>query len=59
MPNQPVGASPSSSLGSLSQADKDDHSSSSSIHSATSDDRFLSRTFRRLSSFPETLTCER
>ncbi|XP_039694144.1 evC complex member EVC isoform X4 [Pteropus medius] len=58
LPNQPVEASPSSSLGSLSQAEKDDRSSSSSIHSATSADRFLSRTFRRLNSFPETLTCE-
>lgn len=36
LPNQPVEASPSSSLGSLSQAEKDDRSSSSSIHSATS-----------------------
>lgn len=59
LPNQPVEASPSSSLGSLSQADKDDHSSSCSIPSATSDDRFLSRTFLRVDSFPETLTCER
>ncbi|KAF5927028.1 hypothetical protein HPG69_001661, partial [Diceros bicornis minor] len=58
LPNQPVEASPSSSLGSLSQAEKDDCSSSSSIHSATSDDRFLSRTFLRANSFPEALTCE-
>ncbi|KAM5285875.1 evC complex member EVC isoform 2-T2 [Hipposideros larvatus] len=58
LPNQPVEASPSSSLGSLSQAEKDDRSSSCSIHSATSDDRFLSRTFLRVNSFPETLTCE-
>lgn len=58
LPNQPVEASPSSSLGSLSQAEKDDHSSSCSIHSATSDDRFLSRTFLRVNSFPEALTCE-
>ncbi|XP_031293454.2 evC complex member EVC isoform X1 [Camelus dromedarius] len=58
LPNQPVEASPSSSLGSLSQAEKDDCSSSSSIHSATSDDRFLGRTFLQASSFPEALTCE-
>ncbi|XP_044623787.2 evC complex member EVC isoform X1 [Equus asinus] len=58
LPNQPVEAAPSSSLGSLSQAEKDDCSSSSSIHSATSDDRFLSRTFLRTNSFPEALTCE-
>lgn len=58
LPNQPMEASPSSSLGSLSQAEKDDRSSSCSIHSATSDDRFLSRTFLRVNSFPEALTCE-
>ncbi|KAB1282341.1 Ellis-van Creveld syndrome protein, partial [Camelus dromedarius] len=58
LPNQPVEASPSSSLVSLSQAEKDDCSSSSSIHSATSDDRFLGRTFLQASSFPEALTCE-
>ncbi|KAM9237906.1 evC complex member EVC isoform 2-T2 [Dugong dugon] len=58
LPNQAVEASPSSSLGSLSQAGKDDGSSSSSIHSATSDDRFLSRTFLRVHTFPEVLTCE-
>ncbi|XP_032255653.1 ellis-van Creveld syndrome protein isoform X2 [Phoca vitulina] len=58
LPNQPVEASPSSSLGSLSQAEKEDCSSSSSIHSATSYDRFLSRTFVRANSFPEALVCE-
>nr|XP_019573571.1 PREDICTED: ellis-van Creveld syndrome protein isoform X1 [Rhinolophus sinicus]XP_019573574.1 PREDICTED: ellis-van Creveld syndrome protein isoform X4 [Rhinolophus sinicus] len=58
LPNQPVEVSPSSSLGSLSQVEKDDRSSSCSIHSATSDDRFLSRTFLRVNSFPEALTCE-
>ncbi|XP_054364979.1 evC complex member EVC isoform X7 [Mirounga angustirostris] len=58
LPNQPVEASPSSSLGSLSQAEKEDCSSSSSIHSATSYDRFLSRTFIRANSFPEALICE-
>ncbi|ELV13230.1 Ellis-van Creveld syndrome protein, partial [Tupaia chinensis] len=55
---RPVEASPSSSLGSLSQAEKDDCSSSSSIHSATSDDRFLSRAFLRVNTFPEVLACE-
>ncbi|KAK2505485.1 hypothetical protein MC885_007509 [Smutsia gigantea] len=58
LPNQPGEASPSSSLGSLSQAEKDDGSSSSSIHSAASDDRFLSRSFLRAGSFPEVLACE-
>nr|XP_055182209.1 evC complex member EVC isoform X3 [Nyctereutes procyonoides] len=58
LPNQPVEASPSSSLGSLSQAEKEDCSSSSSIHSATSYDRFLSRTFVQVNSFPEVLICE-
>ncbi|XP_059531950.1 evC complex member EVC isoform X2 [Myotis daubentonii] len=58
LPNQPVEASPCSSLGSLSQAEKDECSSSSSIHSAASDDRFLRRTFLRVHSFPEALTCE-
>ncbi|XP_039087970.1 ellis-van Creveld syndrome protein isoform X2 [Hyaena hyaena] len=58
LPNQPVEASPSSSLESLSQAEKEDGSSLSSIHSTTSDDRFLSRTFVRVNSFPEVLICE-
>ncbi|XP_058157204.1 evC complex member EVC [Dasypus novemcinctus] len=58
LPNQPVEASPSSSLGSLSQAEKDDGSSSSSIHSATSDSRLLSRTFLRVHSFPQLLASE-
>ncbi|XP_045627286.1 ellis-van Creveld syndrome protein isoform X2 [Ursus americanus] len=58
LPNQPVEASPSSSLGSLSQAEKEDCSSPSSIHSATSYDRFLSRTFVQANSFPEALICE-
>ncbi|XP_007953962.1 ellis-van Creveld syndrome protein [Orycteropus afer afer] len=58
LPNQALEASPSSSLGSLSQVGKDDGSSSSSIRSATSDDRFLSRTFLQVHTFPEVLTCE-
>lgn len=59
LPNQPVEASPSSSLGSLSQAEKDDCSSSSSLRSAASDDRFIGRSFLRANSFPELLACER
>ncbi|XP_062964270.1 evC complex member EVC isoform X2 [Cynocephalus volans] len=58
LPHQPAEASPSSSLGSLSQVEKDDCSSSSSIHSATSDNRVLSRTFLRVRTFPEVLACE-
>ncbi|XP_032110061.1 ellis-van Creveld syndrome protein isoform X4 [Sapajus apella] len=58
LPHQPAEASPSSSLGSLSQAEKDDYSSSSSVHSAASDDRFLSRTFLRVNAFPEVLASE-
>ncbi|KAM6220849.1 evC complex member EVC [Rhynchocyon petersi] len=57
LPNQ-VEASPSSSLGSLSQAGKDDGSSSSSIHSAASDDRVLGRTFIRVHTFPQVLISE-
>lgn len=59
LPHQPMEASPSSSLASLSQAEKDDASSSSSVHSAASDDRLLSRTFLRVRSFAELLACER
>ncbi|XP_021572422.1 ellis-van Creveld syndrome protein [Carlito syrichta] len=58
LPHQPAEGSPSSSLGSLSQAEKDDGSSSSSIHSATSDDRFLGRSFLCLDAFPEVLAGE-
>ncbi|XP_062068848.1 evC complex member EVC isoform X1 [Lepus europaeus] len=58
LPHQPLEASPSSSLASLSQAEKDDASSSSSVHSAASDDRLLGRTFLRVDSFPELLACE-
>ncbi|KAM7157418.1 evC complex member EVC isoform 2-T2 [Molossus nigricans] len=58
LPHQPVEASPSGSLGSLSQAEKGECSSSSSIHSATSDDRCLGRAFLRVRCFPEALTCE-
>uniref|UniRef100_A0A7M4E6H9 EvC ciliary complex subunit 1 n=1 Tax=Crocodylus porosus TaxID=8502 RepID=A0A7M4E6H9_CROPO len=58
LPNQVVEASTSSSLGSLSQGDKEDCSSSTTIHSATSDDRFQARTFLKVTCFPEVLTCE-
>ncbi|XP_012579501.1 PREDICTED: ellis-van Creveld syndrome protein [Condylura cristata] len=58
LPSQLVEASPSSSLGSLSQAEKDDRSSVSSIRSAASDDRFLRRTFLQTPGFLETLACE-
>lgn len=58
LPHQPMEASPSSSLASLSQAEKDDASSSSSVHSAASEDRLLSRTFLRVRSFAELLACE-
>ncbi|XP_036618191.1 ellis-van Creveld syndrome protein [Trichosurus vulpecula] len=58
LPNQMMEVSPSSSLGSLSQGDKEDCSSSTSMHSAISDDRFHDRTFVKVNSFPEVLTCE-
>uniref|UniRef100_A0A8C5KYV0 EvC ciliary complex subunit 1 n=1 Tax=Jaculus jaculus TaxID=51337 RepID=A0A8C5KYV0_JACJA len=58
LPHQPTEASPASSLGSLSQAGKDDGSSSSSMHSTASEDRLLSRAFLWVGSFPEVLACE-
>ncbi|XP_032915363.1 ellis-van Creveld syndrome protein isoform X2 [Catharus ustulatus] len=58
LPNQLVETSMSGSLGSLSQGDKEDCSSSTSIHSTTSDDRFQARAFLKVASFPEVLTCE-
>ncbi|KAM7052625.1 evC complex member EVC isoform 2-T2 [Acridotheres tristis] len=58
LPNQVVETSMSGSLGSLSQGDKEDCSSSTSIHSTTSDDRFQARAFLKVASFPEVLTCE-
>lgn len=59
LPHQPGGPSPSSSLGSLSPAEKDECSSSCSSHSATSEDRLLCRAFLQARSFPEVLACER
>ncbi|XP_037990381.1 ellis-van Creveld syndrome protein isoform X2 [Motacilla alba alba] len=58
LPNQVVETSMSGSLGSLSQGDKEDCSSSTTIHSTTSDDRFQARAFLKVASFPEVLTCE-
>ncbi|XP_074807797.1 evC complex member EVC isoform X2 [Natator depressus] len=58
LPNQIMETSTSSSLGSLSHGDKEDCSSSTTIHSATSDDRFQDRAFLKVTSFPEVLTCE-
>ncbi|KFQ33775.1 Ellis-van Creveld syndrome protein, partial [Merops nubicus] len=58
LPNQVMEASTSGSLGSLSQGDKEDCSSSTTIHSTTSDDRFQARAFLKVTSFPEVLTCE-
>ncbi|NXU87329.1 EVC protein, partial [Xiphorhynchus elegans] len=58
LPNQVVETSTSGSLGSLSQRDKEDCSSSTTIHSTTSDDRFQARAFLKVTSFPEVLTCE-
>ncbi|XP_019065811.1 ellis-van Creveld syndrome protein isoform X3 [Fukomys damarensis] len=58
LPHQPGGPSPSSSLGSLSPAEKEDCSSSCSARSAASEDRLLCRAFLRANSFPEVLACE-
>ncbi|XP_074947990.1 evC complex member EVC isoform X3 [Phalacrocorax aristotelis] len=58
LPNQVMETSMSGSLGSLSQGDKEDCSSSTTIHSTTSDDRFQARAFLKVISFPEVLTCE-
>ncbi|XP_066173344.1 evC complex member EVC isoform X3 [Sylvia atricapilla] len=58
LPNQVVETSMSGSLGSLSQGDKEDCSSSTTIHSTTSDDRFQARAFLKVATFPEVLTCE-
>ncbi|NWR68377.1 EVC protein, partial [Centropus unirufus] len=58
LPHQVMETSTSGSLGSLSQGDKEDCSSSTTIHSTTSDDRFQARTFLKVTSFPEVLTCE-
>uniref|UniRef100_A0A8C0HGF3 EvC ciliary complex subunit 1 n=1 Tax=Chelonoidis abingdonii TaxID=106734 RepID=A0A8C0HGF3_CHEAB len=58
LPNQIMETSTSSSLGSLSHGGKEDCSSCTTIHSATSDDRFQDRAFLKVTCFPEVLTCE-
>uniref|UniRef100_A0A8C2U4U2 EvC ciliary complex subunit 1 n=1 Tax=Coturnix japonica TaxID=93934 RepID=A0A8C2U4U2_COTJA len=58
LPNQVTEASTSGSLESLSQGDKEDCSSSTTIHSTTSDDRYQDRAFFKVTCFPEVLTCE-
>ncbi|XP_068536000.1 evC complex member EVC isoform X4 [Anas acuta] len=58
LPNQVMETSTSGSLGSLSQGDKEDCSSSTTIHSTTSDDRFQAQAFLKVTCFPEVLTCE-
>ncbi|NXG78086.1 EVC protein, partial [Baryphthengus martii] len=58
LPNQVMETSTSGSLESVSQGDKEDCSSSTTIHSTTSDDRFQARAFLKVTSFPEVLTCE-
>uniref|UniRef100_A0A8C9FU18 Uncharacterized protein n=1 Tax=Pavo cristatus TaxID=9049 RepID=A0A8C9FU18_PAVCR len=55
LPNQVTEASTSGSLESLSQGDKEDCSSSTTIHSTTSDDRFQDRAFFKVTRFPEPL----
>ncbi|KAM5193454.1 evC complex member EVC isoform 1-T3 [Mantella aurantiaca] len=57
LPNQMFEDSAGSSTGSLSQGEKEDGSSSTTIHSTTSLDRFYERTFPRVNAFPEVLTC--
>ncbi|XP_075050748.1 evC complex member EVC isoform X2 [Mixophyes fleayi] len=57
LPNQMFDDSAGSSLESLSQGEKEDGSSSTTIHSNTSLDRFYERTFPRVNSFPEVLIC--
>ncbi|XP_069059113.1 evC complex member EVC [Pleurodeles waltl] len=58
LPNQMMDSSSASSDESLSQGEKDDCSSSTTVHSATSDDRFYERTFVKVSCFPDLLTCD-
>ncbi|XP_053113980.1 evC complex member EVC isoform X2 [Hemicordylus capensis] len=58
LPNQILDVSSSSSLGSLSQREKEDCASSTTIHSAASDDRYQDQTFLKVASFPEVLTCD-
>ncbi|XP_075714111.1 evC complex member EVC [Rhinoderma darwinii] len=57
LPNQIFEDSAESSMESLSQGEKEDGSSSTTIHSNTSLDRFYERMFPRVNSFPEVLQC--
>ncbi|XP_077333926.1 evC complex member EVC [Lithobates pipiens] len=57
LPNQMFEDSAGSSTESLSQGEKEDGSSSTTIHSTTSLDRFYERTFPRVNAFPEVLIC--
>ncbi|XP_060102106.1 LOW QUALITY PROTEIN: evC complex member EVC [Heteronotia binoei] len=52
------GSTTSSSLGSLGQEAKEDAASSTTIHSAASDDRYQDRTFPRVTCFAEVLACD-
>uniref|UniRef100_A0A6I8SYF2 EvC ciliary complex subunit 1 n=1 Tax=Xenopus tropicalis TaxID=8364 RepID=A0A6I8SYF2_XENTR len=56
LPNQMFEGSAYSSTESLSHGEKEDCSSSTTIHSITSEDRFYERTFPRVNSFLEVLT---
>ncbi|XP_048364906.1 ellis-van Creveld syndrome protein isoform X2 [Sphaerodactylus townsendi] len=58
LPHQTLGGSTSSSTGSLSQGAKDDCTSSTTIHSAASDDRYQDQTFLKVTCFPELLACD-
>ncbi|CAN2388574.1 endochondral bone growth [Pristimantis euphronides] len=57
LPNQIFEDFAESSMESMSQGEKDDGSSSTTIHSNTSLDRFYERMFPRVKSFPEVLQC--
>lgn len=57
LPNQIFEDSAESSMDSMSQGEKEDGSSSTTIHSNTSLDRFYERMFPRVNSFPEVLQC--
>ncbi|XP_056411103.1 evC complex member EVC isoform X1 [Hyla sarda] len=57
LPNQIFEDFAESSMESMSQGEKEDGSSSTTIHSNTSLDRFYERMFPRVNSFPEVLQC--
>ncbi|XP_066429391.1 evC complex member EVC [Eleutherodactylus coqui] len=57
LPNQIFEDSAESSMESMSQGEKEDGSSTTTIHSNTSLDRFYERIFPRINSFPEVLQC--